>query len=308
MVTGDVARSLLIVNPAARGVRNLDPTRIARYLQRRGAGTELVTPGSPEEATREARTAAESRVPLVFALGGDGTVRDVAAGLVGSDSSLAALPGGTVNIWCRETGIPLNVRSAIDAHLDGQDVQVDVGWAGAHLFLLMASAGWDADAAKHVSTRVKRMIGPGAYPLAFLQRLPRLRRTLATWHSGVATEERRTALVVISNTRLYGGKVRFAPEATAVDGMLDVAGICPSNLWAGLRIAGRIAIDRIPGDDDVVWFRTPDLEITTPGIPVQADGDYLGETPMKFRVEREALVVRVPAGELAPILGGPERR
>ena len=216
--------------------------------ERRGTGTALVVPRSPEEVTREARTAAKSGVPLVFALGGDGTVRDVAAGLVGSDSAVAALPGGTVNIWCRETGIPLKIRGAIDAHLDGQNVKVDVGWAGDHLFLLMASAGWDADAAKHVSTRVKRLIGPGAYPLAFFRRLPRLRRTLATWHSGVATEERRTALVVISNTRLYGGKVRFAPEATAVDGMLDVAAVCPPNLWAGLRIAGRIAIDRILED------------------------------------------------------------
>ncbi|MGE0571833.1 MAG: diacylglycerol kinase family protein [Dehalococcoidia bacterium] len=301
-------QAVLIVNPAARRVRKLDAGRIQRYLVRRGLQTELVVPDSAGAARVAARAASDAGVPLVFALGGDGTIRDVAAGLLHSATALAALPGGTVNIWCRETGIPTRIRAAVDAHLGGQDVQVDVGMAGDHAFLLMASAGWDADAAKHVSARVKRVVGPGAYPLAFLKRLPRLRRAAATWHSGVATEERQLSLIVIGNTRLYGGKVRFAPHATAIDGQLDVAAICPSSFWSGLRIGGRIAIDRIPGDGDVTSFRTPDLDLVTPGIPVQADGDYIGETPMRFMVEPKSLIVRVPAGPLAPILGGPEPR
>jgi diacylglycerol kinase (ATP) len=296
-------RATFIVNPSARGVStSFDPRRPVRYLERRGVATVLEVPGSPAGVTLAAAAAAERGADLVFVLGGDGTLRDAANGLAGSNTALAALPGGTVNIWVREMGIPRRLRAAIDAHLHGQRVRADLGLADRRRFLLMASAGWDALAAHAVSPRLKRVAGDLAYIASFARLLPRLRYQPIRWRTGIATDDHRMAMIVISNTRLYGGRVHFTPEACATDGLLDVAAVCPQGILAALRVGVRVAADRIATDRSVIALRTPELAIETPGIPLQLDGDYAGETPARFSVEARALAVSVPPGPLPPVL------
>ncbi len=294
----------LLVNPAARRVAKsgLDPARIAWYLDRRGLAVEVVTPASPMEATDAARLAARRGDRFLFALGGDGTLRDCAGGLAGSETALAALPGGTVNIWCTEAGIPRGLRAALDCHLSGQRLRMDLGYADGQPFLLMASAGWDAAVARAVWPRVKRRFGDLAYVARAATMAPWLRTTPARWRSGLAIDEHPLAMIVISNTRLYGGRIRFTPGAVANDGLLDFAALCPGGLGATLRLAMKSARSRVTAGPGAVVGRVAELAIETPGIPFQLDGDFAGETPATFRVAPRALVVSVPAGALPPIL------
>ncbi len=273
-----------------------------RYLAVRGVEARLAEPDSPEAATRIAAEAVQRGDDSVFALGGDGTLRDIAEGLSGSNTALAALPGGTVNIFVKEMGLPRGIRAAIDAHLTGQRVRADVGLAGSRRFLLMASAGWDALAAQRVSPRLKRAAGDLAYIASFARLLPALRLEPVRWRTGIATDDHRMAMIVVSNTRLYGGRVHYTPNACATDGQLDVAAICPPGVFATVRVGLKVALDRIADDTSVVSVRTRDLTIETAGIPVQVDGDYAGETPMSFSVEPRALVVSVPSGPLPDVL------
>jgi diacylglycerol kinase family enzyme len=304
-VERQVRRATLIVNRSARGVRpGFDPGRAARYLERRGVTVTLVVPGSAEAVTAAAASAARAGDDAAFVLGGDGTLRDAAAGLAGSNTALAALPGGTVNIWAREMGLPATVRGAIDAHLGGQRVRADIGLAGNRPFLLMASIGWDAAASRAVSPALKRWFGDKAYYASFARLLPGLRLEPVRWRAGIATDDHRMVMVVVSNTRLYGGRVNFSPGATANDGLLDVAALCPPGVTGVLRMMGEVAINRIARDPAVVSFQTSDLLIETPGLPVQLDGDYACETPLRFGVDPLALAVSVPAGPLPPVLGG----
>ncbi|NJD65825.1 MAG: hypothetical protein FIB00_11385, partial [Chloroflexi bacterium] len=116
-------RGTVLVNLAARGVtKDFDGTRITRYLARKGVAAGLVLPSSGADATVKAREAAERGDDILFVVGGDGSVRDTALGLAGSETALAAVPAGTVNIWAREAGIPTGIRAAVAAHLDGQSV------------------------------------------------------------------------------------------------------------------------------------------------------------------------------------------
>jgi YegS/Rv2252/BmrU family lipid kinase len=275
---------------------------MVRYLQRRGLHVRLECPGSPAEATAAAAAAADQGDDALFALGGDGTLRDAAEGLCGSNTALAALPGGTVNVWAREMGIPLRLRAAVDCHLAGQRVRTDVGRAGDRRFLLMASLGWDAEAARRVSPRLKRRVGDLAYIASFARLLPRLRPADVEWHTGLISERHRAAMVVLSNTRLYGGRVEFSPGAVANDGLLDVAVLCPRSLASLARAGLKVARNRISGDRDLLAFRSGEVTIDSHGIPVQLDGDYYRDTPMRFSVDREALLVSVPGGALPAVL------
>ena len=298
-------KATVLVNATARGIKaSFDPSRVVRYLEKRGISTVLALPVSAEDATAKARDSADRGDDLLFAIGGDGTVRDVAAGLTGTETALAAVPGGTVNIWAREAGIPRGIRRAVDAHLAGQSIHVDLGRANDQRFLLMAGVGWDAEIASSVSHRLKSATGDLAYIAQAVRMAPALRPRPARWEAGADSAEESLAWMVLGNSRLYGGRVHITGEAAIDDGELDVVAFCPKRVTDTLRLAGKVALGR-KDDSRLKRFRSPEVTIETPGLAVQLDGDYAGETPMTFSVERSALLVSVPAGPL-PVLFGRE--
>lgn len=300
-------RATLLVNPAARGVPgDLDGADLLSYLARRNVHTNLVVPDSAALATREARLSAERGDDLLFVLGGDGSVRDAALGLAGSETALAAVPAGTVNIWAKEAGIPSGIRRALHAHVYGQSIHMDLGRADDHVFLLMAGVGWDAQVASRVSPRLKRFSGDLAYMAQAAWMAPRLRPRPARWVTASGDAEHSLAWMVLSNSRLYGGKVRLTPAAAVDDGQLDVVAFCPEKFKDTVRLAAKV-VRGAREDRRMLRLREPSLTLETPGLPVQLDGDYVGETPMTFSADQGALLVSVPAGPLAAIFGGPHQ-
>lgn len=292
----------LLVNPAARGVsETFDGGRVLRYLAKNGITARLVAPSSPEDASLAARESADRGDDLLFTVGGDGTVRDAALGLRDSPTALAALPAGTVNIWATEAGIPRRLRAALDAHINGQIVPIDLGLADGRCFLLMAGIGWDAQIAHQVSIRMKRVLGDLAYVVQAAWMAPRLRTRLVTWRSSAELVKQPLAWMVLGNTRLYGGKLQLTPAATIDDGLLDLVALCPPTFADCLRLGARVALSRAHDDRHIIEGRTAELRVDTPGLAVQLDGDYSGETPMTFSVAPRALRVSVPAGPLSAI-------
>jgi diacylglycerol kinase family enzyme len=179
---------------------------------------------------------------------------------------------------------------------------MDLGRADGGCFLLMAGIGWDAEVTREVSPRLKKRVGDIAYIVQGALMAPRVRTRIVRWSADDATREGPLAVMVVSNTRLYGGRVRFTPEALANDGALDVAARFPRTVRDAARLAGKLALNRLSGDSCVYEGRVTAVEVETPGMAVQLDGDYAGETPMRFSVEPGALRVSLPEGELPPIL------
>lgn len=292
----------IVANPRARGMRRFDSEEALRRLEAQGFEARLELPDSPAGTAKAAREAAERGDALVFVLGGDGTVRLAAGELAGSESALAVLPGGTANVWAKEAGIPRNLLKALDAHLDGQQVTMDLGRANGEPFLLMAGIGWDAQIAATVTPTLKRQLGVLAYVLHGIPMLHRLRTATLAWEAEDASAVEGVGLVVVSNTRLYGGILTFSPEASARDGQLDACIFTPANAVEALRQALKVVVRRHADDAGVRELRTSRFEVTTPGIPVQLDGDVVGETPVALTVEQGAITMSVPAGPLTPAL------
>lgn len=298
-----IERATLLVNVAARRVGSKFPgERAVRYLRQRGVDARLVCPGSAAAMRAEAARAAERGEDAVFVAGGDGTVRTVASAIAHSNTALAPIALGTVNIWAREAGIPRGVRAALDAHLGGQTARADLGSANGEAFLLMASAGWDAAVARDVPLALKRRAGDLAYVVKGLAMLGRLQGSPARWVADGQAFEEDLAVLVASNTRVYGGRVKFAPAARANDGLIDYAALCPSRRGDVVRLGVKLALGRLAGDPAVRAGRVEALELETPGLPYQLDGDYAGTSPLRVGIEREVLAVRVPAGRLPAIL------
>jgi len=303
-------QATILVNPEARhSIRRFDPEGALEFLSARGFQVRLTVPASAAQATDAARATAEHGDEFLFVVGGDGSLRAVAKGLAGSSTALAAVPAGTVNIWAREIGLPLDSwEAALECHLGGQIVPVDLGRADGHCFMLMAGVGWDAAVAKRVPSRLKRRLGDIAYVLQAAGMLPQLRPSPAHWTIDGEPQEGRLAFMVIGNTRLYGGLVQFTKSAYADDGLLDVLALCPGSIVDGARLGMKTLTGRLGGDHHVLESRARSVSIETAGIPVQLDGDFIGETPMEFRIDPGALRVSVPAGPLPAIFSADESR
>ncbi|MFN2526908.1 MAG: diacylglycerol kinase family protein [Actinomycetota bacterium] len=127
-------------------------------------GAEPLVTNARDEATRLARDAAAAGAPFVAAFGGDGHVNEVANGIAGTDTALAVLPGGTMNVFAQALGIPRDPSTALDflnAALDRVPRRVNLGRVDGRYFTVSAGCGFDAEAAELVDRdiRSKRRFG-----------------------------------------------------------------------------------------------------------------------------------------------------
>ena len=304
------ARARIIANPASGGsqtdaaLRELADT--ARWLTERGMPTELRLTRRAGHATELAREACVAGYETVIAAGGDGTVNDVIQALAGYRTALGVLPMGTVNVWAREIGIGLSMTEARETLLHGVRRRVDLGRAGQRYFLMMAGVGFDAEVARRVEQgRLKRF---GLKLLEYLATVGLLSvtRPSDTIRITVGAHKRReqALMVIIGNTRLYGGAMTFTRRAVADDGALDVVVIGSGGILHRINVLGR-AFLRLPAAGPRVRYERMQslrLESKRP-VPVQVDGEVIGYLPMTFGIAPQALSVIVPRATPTGLFG-----
>lgn len=294
-------RALLIHNPAAGARRNKDlPREVASILAEGGLGVDLRPTASAREATAIARDAATAgRVERIFTLGGDGTLRAAAQGLLGSEIALAPVPAGTTNVVARCLGIPRNPRRAARALATATPTASDVGLctdaAGrAEVFLMQASLGLDAAIMAAVSARAKNVGGRVAVALLGLPAwwrytYPRIR------YQADGTASRATHLVA-ANIPHYGGGFRIAPDAGFSTHRLHLVTFAGRGRWAALAFAAALMRGRHRARPDVTGRTVREVTIAAPlEAPVQLDGDALSmAAPLTLRLADERLRLLVP--------------
>ncbi len=264
-----------------------------------------------DHATRLAAEAAAAGVDVVAVLGGDGTLNEAANGLAGTDTALAALPGGSTNVFARTIGVPNNLRQAVaqmgDSLAAGSIRRMPVGVVNGRRFLFHAGLGFDAAVVAQVERRpaLKRKIGQAAFVLATITTLARhfdLGRSYFTMHFDQDTAvDGAYAVVMNSNPYTYLGRISLNLTADATPGrglvavtvrtmhVPTVLGLLTSAMGKGERLRRNERVDHRPD------LRT--FSVTGRGglFPYQVDGDYLGEAEeLVFSYEHHALAVVVP--------------
>ena len=116
----DQKEAVVIVNPTSRKLPSPKRLREARYwLDGRGWSVEWLETAAPGDATSLAADAARRGAPLLFVCGGDGTLNEAVNGLAGSETAVAVIPTGTVNLWAREVGLLKKPAEAVRLAVDG---------------------------------------------------------------------------------------------------------------------------------------------------------------------------------------------
>jgi len=252
----------------------------------------------------QAERAVAAGAALVCPLGGDGTVRAVASGLLGSGVPLGLLPGGTGNLLARNLKLPIDdFEASLVVALTGRTHHIDVGevtWDGDDpaIFLVMAGMGLDADIMASVDEGLKKKVGWWAYVAAGARAIFRLGFAVRVKTSANRLVSQHARTVLVGNCSELIGGMRLIPQAEVDDGRLDVVVASPKSLFAWLAVGLHIVTGERRGHRSLIHLQ--DLEVsvlTKEPIEAQSDGDAVGtKRQMICRVLPKALPVRLATG------------
>jgi diacylglycerol kinase (ATP) len=241
------------------------------------------------------------------AVGGDGTVNEVAQGLAGRDGvELAVIPCGTGWDFVRTHRIPKRPDGAIAVALAGRVRPVDLGraryrtWAGAEAesyFANIASAGMSGAIAQRANETSKALGGKASYLWATLAVFSRWRNDEVHVTVDGETRSGRMHDVVVAIGRYFGGGMMICPEAEPDDGLLDVLTIGDLTKRDLLLTLPKTYRGRHLPHPKAESLRGAVVEIRANGLlPIQLDGEQPGTTPVRFEIVPRALRLRVPQG------------
>lgn len=307
-------RILLIVNPSASSVNARIRVLITSKL---GAAGEVRVAETNRQghAARLARGAAADGTDVVVALGGDGTLNEAANGLVGTDTALAPLPGGSTNVFARTIGLPNDAVAATDLTVralknpDTRIRRVGLGKMNDRYFLFHTGLGFDAALVEQVERHapLKRWAGHPLFAWAgvsawFRHYDHRRPRFAVRYPDGSSVQDAVFAIVANTNPYTFVGNRPFdiAPAAT-LGRPLSTVVVRDLRLWRILQLAGSALrsadhLARVKGVE--VRADVSGCEIVGYGpFPVQMDGEALGEMDrIEIRHVPDVLALLTPPG------------
>jgi diacylglycerol kinase (ATP) len=238
------------------------------------------------------RAAAEwnaGRLRAVVAVGGDGTASFVRSRLP-LEIPMMALPLGTENLLARyldQSAAATSVRETLEL---GVTVELDLGRADGRMFLLMISAGFDAEVIRRLHVGRTGNITRRSYVLPTLGTIYGYRYPELQLYCGDAEslgEPKRCRSIFAFNLPLYALRLPFAPQAVGTDGMLDVCAFGRGGLWSMSRYLWHVARGKHAGLNDVSALRVRRFRLEADGVPdvaYQLDGDIGGTLPVDVDV------------------------
>lgn len=284
--------TLVILNPAAHSDRaNRWRARVETLAQ----GCTLCTTAGRGEAEVLARNAVAEGFGKIVAAGGDGTINEVVNGLAGSTAALGLLPIGTVNVFAMELGLPShNLQMCWDI-IQGENTRlIDLPSANGKYFVQLAGVGLDAQVVKETSAALKRNFGPLSYLISAAQIATRQPPRLHIESENCSIQE--GSFVLVGNGRRYGGPFPFFKQAVIDDGLLDVVAFKQLGYLEIIKYLQDVFFSseiRLP---EVEYFQTRRLRVTSDqDVPVELDGELVGNCPVQFEMRERTLRVLAPA-------------
>ncbi len=290
-------RVQLIRNPiSGSGGMGALVDQLGEELDRRGAYLEIVHTESPADATRLAALTPPD-TDAVISAGGDGTLREVVAGLLGKSVPLLVLPSGTENVLARHFGYRRNVAAVIRTLYEGQLAPYDVGVCGAKKFILLVGVGFDADVVHRLHAVREGHISHLTYTFPLLNAL----RHHGFPEVSVEVDDQHVysgqAMVWVGVIPRYSLGMRVLHQARTDDGLLDVC-ILPCRSRSQLVRYGLSLLLRRPvRGSGVQYHQCRTARVTAANghdVPVQIDGDVGGHLPIACSIIPQGINLLLP--------------
>jgi diacylglycerol kinase (ATP) len=256
------------------------------------------TPG-PGTAAALAREAIAGGADLVLAFGGDGTINEVAEGVVGARTPFAILPGGTANVVSCELSLGSSPVAAAErlAHFHPRRISVgrafSEGGRPRH-FLAMAGIGLDAHIVYGMNAERKKRWGKLAY---WMGGFSELTRHLEEFEVEIEGRTHRCSFALITKVRNYGGDLRIARRVSILDDRFEVVLFAGNRATRYLKYLTGVAVNRLDGMNGVTVLRARRVNLCcaeSERVYMQIDGEYAGRLPGKVEIVPDALTLLTP--------------
>jgi diacylglycerol kinase (ATP) len=282
-------RFLVIHNPkAGPAARRRFHVTLGR-LKQLGAYFEIVDTARHGEAMRVAADAArDGQFDAVVAAGGDGTVHDVAEGLVGSSTPLGIIPLGTANVLAREIGLHFSPVRLAQTLVGGNARPVPVGQVNGRPFLFVIGVGFDARAVRYLETSGTRLLGQGGFAWPVLQALASDPNSMFRVRTDRGEVE--TSWAIVTRAKHYAAGLTLTSLAGIKRSGFYVVRFAGTGPLTRLRQLAALATGLASYDPGITV--EPARWVTIEGkatIPVQIDGESLGELPLEIALHPKSL-------------------
>lgn len=298
---------LFIANPRAGGGRHFQSrlNQIASFIDRHRLAACIAVTERPRHATELATDAVSRGCTHIAAIGGDGTVNEIACVLQRTQATLAIVPCGSGDGLARHLGVPRAVASAMALLLPGQGrtLNIDTGAANGHFFCNVMGFGLDAEiAARFNQLETRGWAAYGAAGLACF--VARKARHCFVVCDGIGTAHE-VLLMSVANSDQYGNRAFIAPGASVTDGQLDLIAIKPVGLLSAACLAARLLAGNLNRSVHVERISGRHFIINRESVGwIHTDGEVHEEpASIEVTVASKSLNVLVPAGITA--MGSP---
>jgi diacylglycerol kinase (ATP) len=247
-VMSDLPKLGIVLNPTAGRGRGLNIEKsLVEYLRRRNIAFQLEKTKGPMQAIDLSRQMSKE-FDVMVAMGGDGTVNEVAAGVVGSTASLAIFPIGSGNDFNKLIGIPNRINLAIDTIVSGTkklfdlgrvSIQNSMGMSKVKIFMNTLGIGIDAQIAKEAK-RINYLRGLPLYVLAAIKALSTYSPNEYTILDNGTARKEKAYLLCVGNGIYEGGGFKMLPEANPSDSKLNICLIRKMSVWNAIPLVPKI--------------------------------------------------------------------
>ncbi|EOD01658.1 diacylglycerol/lipid kinase family protein [Caldisalinibacter kiritimatiensis] len=234
----------------------------------------------------------------IIVCGGDGTVNEVATGIVrgGRKIPVAILGAGTVNDFANFMELPKNPDEFCNMIINGKSIDVDLGKCGKNYFVNVAAGGLLTNVAHQVSSELKTILGRTAYYIEGIKEIPKHKFNSFDINikSSEFTEDLEALLFLVCNSSSIGGFKKLAPEAEVKDGYLDCIVIKKAEFQNIITIFIKLLKGELTSHPNVLHFKTKKVTINShKKVHIDLDGEFGGVLPASFEVVEQSFRIFV---------------
>lgn len=292
-------RVLFIVNKfAGTGYAPHLERRMVKACAERDTECTIEFTSSKGHATDLARNGVARGFDFVVAVGGDGTVNEVAGGMLNSTIPLGILPNGSGNGLARHLGMPTSRSRALEALFNARALRIDTFEVNRRLSVNVAGIGFDGLVANLFDTGTKRGL-PGYVNLT-LKEFKRFQNFDARIAFNGSVMEKKSFIIAVANSSQYGNNARIAPSASVTDGLLHLTVVRKVPYLRVPGFAYSLFAGRIEKEPFCDFIKADRLTIrTTSPAPFHIDGEPCGtSSEFDIRINPSSLNVLVPSDHI----------
>ncbi len=296
-------RARIIYNPTSgRELFKRHLPEVLEKLEIAGYETSCHATTGEDDARLAAANAVERGFDIIIAVGGDGTLNEVVAGISPYENrpKLGVVPMGTTNDFARAVHIPRKIEEAIDIIVKGDTIPVDVGLLNDdRYFINIAAGGRITELTYEVPSKMKTVLGQLAYYMKGIEMLPSIKATNMRIEYDDEVFEGDAMLFFCGLTNSVGGFEKIAPDASINDGYFTMMILKKCNIGDFIRLASLALRGEHLNDPNVIYKKASKVKVSSDEIiHLNLDGEYGGDAPATFINLKRHIEVFVPIEDI----------